>query len=291
MFEGSCVAIVTPFRDGKVDFNTLEKLVEFHVENETSWILVCGTTGESTTLSHEEHQEIIEKTVKFAKGRVKILAGTGSNNTQESIRLTTFAKKVGADAVLLVSPYYNRPTQKGLYLHYKAIADSVDIPVVLYNIQSRTCVNIEPETIAKISSDCKNVVAIKEASGSLEQISRIKYLVPKIELLSGDDALTLPLLSVGGVGAVSVVANIVPKDVSELIRSYLSGNPKRAMEIHYKLFPLIKAIFLETNPIPIKTAMGLLGLCSDELRLPLSPMDEANKEKLRKSLQDYGLLK
>ncbi len=290
MFEGSCVALVTPFKGGKIDFASLEKLVEFHVKNGTSWILPCGTTGESATLSHEEHEAVIEVVVKAAKKRIKIMAGTGSNSTAESIELTKFAKSIGADAALLVSPYYNRPTQKGLYLHFKAVADEVDIPIMLYNIQSRTAVNIEPETIAKLCLDCKNIVGIKEASGSLEQMSRIKHLSPDIELLSGDDALTLPLLSIGGIGVVSVVANIVPRNVAELVASFLKGDFRMAKEIHYKLFPLIKAIFIETNPIPVKTTMGILGMCSDELRLPMSPMEEANKEKLKVAMKVYGLI-
>jgi len=289
MFEGCCVATVTPFRDGEVDFQSLEKLVGFYIEQGASWILPCGTTGESSTLSHEEHEAVIESVVRFAKKRIKVLAGAGSNSTSESMQLTKFAKNVGADATLLIAPYYNKPTQKGMYLHFKSVADAVDIPIMLYNIQSRTGVNIEPETIAKICGDCPNVVAIKEASGSLGQMTKIKHLFPKIELLSGDDALTLPVLSVGGVGVVSVAANIVPKDVSELVASYLSGNAKKAVELHYRLYPLIKALFIETNPIPLKTAMGILGVCSDELRLPMSPMEESNKEKLRKALKEYGL--
>lgn len=290
MFEGSCVALVTPFKDEKIDFASLEKLVEFHLKNGTSWILPCGTTGESATLSHEEHEAVIEAVVKAAKKRIKVLAGAGSNNTAESVRLAKFAKSVGADAALLISPYYNKPTQKGLYLHFKAVADAVDIPIMLYNIQSRTAVNIEPETFAKICADCKNVIAVKEASGSLDQVSRIKYLVPDIELLSGDDALTLPILSVGGIGVVSVVANIVPKDVADLVGSYMRGDTKKAREIHYKLLPLVKALFIETNPIPIKTAMGIMGMCSADLRLPMSPMEDANKEKLKKALHDFGLI-
>jgi 4-hydroxy-tetrahydrodipicolinate synthase len=291
MFSGSYVAIVTPFKNNEVDYEKIKELVKFHIENKTDGIVPCGTTGESSTLSHEEHESVIETVVKSANKKIKVIAGTGSNNTAEALRLTQFAKKVGADACLLISPYYNKPTQKGMYQHFKKIADAVDIPIMLYNIQSRTGVNIEPETIAKLTKDCKNIVAVKEASGSLDQMSKIKFLSPEIELLSGDDSLTLPLLSIGGVGVVSVVGNIVPKDVSEMVWSYLKGDIKKAQELHYKLFPLVKAMFIETNPIPIKTAMGLLGMCSPELRLPMSEMEPANVEKLKKALKDYGLLK
>jgi len=291
MFSGSYVAIVTPFKNNEVDYEKIKELVKFHIENKTDGIVPCGTTGESSTLSHEEHESVIETVIKSANKKIKVIAGTGSNNTAEALRLTQFAKKVGADACLLISPYYNKPTQKGMYQHFKKIADAVDIPIMLYNIQSRTGVNIEPETIAKLTKDCKNIVAVKEASGSLDQMSKIKFLSPEIELLSGDDSLTLPLLSIGGVGVVSVVGNIVPKDVSEMVWSYLKGDIKKAQELHYKLFPLVKAMFIETNPIPIKTAMGLLGMCSPELRLPMSEMEPANVEKLKKALKDYGLLK
>jgi len=289
MFEGSYVALVTPFNNGKVDFEKLKALVEFHVKNGTDGLVPCGTTGESATLNYDEHEKVIEVVVKQAAGRIKVVAGTGSNSTAETIEMTAFAKKVGSDGVLLVAPYYNKPTQKGLYLHFKKVADEIDIPIILYNIQSRTAVNMEPETIAKLHADCKNIVAIKEASGSLEQMAKIKMLCPKMALLSGDDALTLPLMSIGGVGVVSVVANIVPRDVSEMVRAYLKGDAENAKRLHYKLFNLIKAMFIETNPIPVKTAMGLLGLCSDELRLPMCAMDEKNKEKLSKEMKNYGL--
>jgi len=291
MFSGSYVAIITPFKNNEVDYEKIKELVKFHIENKTDGIVPCGTTGESSTLSHEEHELVIETVVKSANKKIKVIAGTGSNNTAEALRLTQFAKKVGADACLLISPYYNKPTQKGMYQHFKKIADAVDIPIMLYNIQSRTGVNIEPETIKKLVKDCRNIVAVKEASGSLDQMSKIKFLCPEIELLSGDDSLTLPLLSIGGVGVVSVVGNIVPKDVSEMVWSYLKGDIKKAQEFHYKLFPLVKAMFIETNPIPIKTAMGLLGMCSPELRLPMSEMEPENVEKLKKALKDYGLLK
>ncbi|MCB4792037.1 MAG: 4-hydroxy-tetrahydrodipicolinate synthase [Elusimicrobia bacterium] len=291
MFQGSYVAIVTPFKDNKVDVEKLKELVEFHIKNGTSGIVPCGTTGESSTLSYEEHDFVIETVVKAVKKRVKVLAGTGSNSTDEAIMLSRHAEKVGCDGVLLVSPYYNKPTQKGLYLHFKEIASAIKIPIMLYNIQSRTAVNIEIQTTAKLARECKNIVAVKEASGSLEQMEQTIASCPDIELLSGDDALTLPVLSIGGAGVVSVVANIVPKDVSDMVSLYLKGEIKKAKELNYKLLPLIKAMFIETNPIPVKTAMGMLGMCQPELRLPMCEMEDANKKKLEKALKDYGLIK
>jgi len=292
MFKGSIVAIVTPFKDGKVDEKTFRSLIEFQIKNKTSGIVPCGTTGESATLSFAEHERVIEITIDQVKGRVPVIAGTGSNSTEEAIKLTKHAAKAGADASLQVSPYYNKPTQKGLYEHFKAIAEAVDIPIILYNIASRTGVNIEPETVAKLARDCKNIVGIKEASGNLEQMSRIKALCPKdFVLLSGDDSLTLPILSIGGKGVISVVANIVPKDVAEMISAFEKNEIKKAQKLHYKLLPLIKAMFIETNPIPVKTAMGLLGMCSPELRLPLCAMSQENLEKLKKVLREYRLLK
>lgn len=292
MFRGSIVAIVTPFKGGEVDEKKLRDLIEFHIKNGTSGIVPCGTTGESATLSFAEHDRVIETTIQQVKKRIPVIAGTGSNSTDEAIMLTKHAAKAGAAASLQVSPYYNRPTQKGLYEHFKAIAESVNIPIILYNIASRTGVNIEPETIARLAQDCKNIVGIKEASGSLDQMSRIKQLCPKdFDLISGDDSLTLPILSIGGRGIISVVANIVPGDVANLVAEFEKGNLKKAQEMHYKLLPLIKAVFLETNPIPVKAAMGLLGMCEPDLRLPMSKMLPENLEKLKKALRDYGLLK
>jgi len=261
MFRGSITAIVTPFRNGKVDEKKFRELIDFQIKNGTSGIVPCGTTGESATLNFEEHDRVIEIAIDQVQKRIQVIAGTGSNSTEEAVMLTRHAEKAGADASLQVSPYYNRPTQAGLYAHFKAIADSVKIPIMLYNIASRTGVNIEPETIAKLAKDCKNLIAVKEASGNLDQMSRVKQLCPAdFELLSGDDSLTLPVLSIGGRGIVSVVSNIVPKDVAEMVSEFEKGNIKRAREIHYKLLPLIKAVFLETNPIPVKTAMGILGM-------------------------------
>ncbi|MCK9615472.1 MAG: 4-hydroxy-tetrahydrodipicolinate synthase [Candidatus Omnitrophica bacterium] len=291
MFKGSIVAIVTPFKNDNVDEKALRKLIEFHIKNGTSAIVPCGTTGESATLNYEEHERVIEICIEEAKGRIPIIAGTGSNSTQEAIVLTKHAAKAGAAASLQVSPYYNKPTQNGLYEHFKAIAEAADIPMILYNIASRTGVNIEPETIAKLARDCKNIIAVKEASGNLEQMSRIKLLCGKnFNLLSGDDALTLPVLSIGGVGVISVVANIAPRDVANLVNEFQKGNIEASQKIHYKLLPLIKAMFIETNPIPVKTAMGLMKLCEPSLRLPMCAMSEGNLSKLKKALIEYGII-
>ncbi len=291
MFKGSMVAIVTPFLNGKVDEKRLRSLVEFHIKNKTSAIVPCGTTGESATLSWAEHERVIEVVIEAAEKRIPVIAGTGSNSTEEAVMLTKQAAKSGADASLHVAPYYNRPTQRGLYLHFKAVSECAEIPVILYNIASRTGVNIEPETIAKLASDCKNIVGVKEASGSLEQMSRIKAICPpEFALISGDDSLTLPVLAIGGTGVISVVANIVPRDVANMIEAFEKGDLKKAQSLHYKLLPLIKAMFIETNPIPVKTAMGLLKLCEPSLRLPMCEMAADNAEKLKKALKEYGLL-
>ncbi len=289
MFGGSIVALVTPFKDGKVDEPKLRQLVEFHINNGTSGIVPCGTTGESATLSMEEHGRVIDIVIEAVRKRIPVIAGTGSNNTIEAIELTKHAEKAGADAALLLSPYYNKPTQRGLYFHYKAVAEAVKIPIIPYNIQSRTAVNIEPETFVKLAA-IKNIVGVKESSGNLEQMARIKLLCGEnFDLISGDDGLTLPVLSIGGTGVISVVANIVPREVADMVAAFKKGDIKKAQELHYKLLPLIKAIFLETNPIPVKTAMGLLGMVEPELRLPLCHMSDDNLSKLVAALKDYGL--
>ena len=290
MFKGSMVALVTPFKSGKVDEKALKELVEFHIKNGTTALVPCGTTGESATLSYAEHDKVIEKTVEYAGGRIPVIAGTGSNSTEEAIALTKHAKSSGANASLQVSPYYNRPTQKGLYLHFKAIAEAVDIPIILYNIASRTGVNIEPETMAKLSQ-VKGIIGVKEASGSLEQMARIKKVCNKdFLLISGDDALTLPVMAIGGVGIISVVANIIPKDVADMCRAFDKGDLKKAKELHYGMLDLVKAMFVETNPIPVKTAMGILKMCEAEMRLPLCEMLPENKEKLIKAMKEYKLI-
>jgi 4-hydroxy-tetrahydrodipicolinate synthase len=286
------VALITPFsQNNEVDEKALERLVEFHIKNRTDAIVPCGTTGESATLNYEEHERVIEICVRAAGKRIPVIAGTGSNSTQEAIDMSLFAARVGADGLLLVSPYYNKPTQKGLYLHFKAIAGKVDLPICLYNIASRTAVNIEPETVARLVSDCKNIVAIKEASGSLEQMARIVALCgKKLIMLSGDDALTLPLMAIGGQGVISVVANIIPADVKAMVVAFSKGNMREAQRLHYRMQPLIKAMFIETNPIPVKTAMGLMKMCSPLLRLPMCAMSDDNLGRLKTALKEYGLL-
>ncbi len=290
MFKGSMVALVTPFRNGKVDEKALKELVEFHIKSGTSALVPCGTTGESATLSYAEHDRVIELTVEYAKGRIPVIAGTGSNSTDEAIVLTKHARDAGAAASLQVSPYYNRPTQKGLYLHFKAIAEAVDIPIILYNIASRTGVNIEPETMVKLSQ-VKGIIGVKEASGSLEQMARIRKACDKnFLLISGDDALTLPVMAIGGVGIISVVANIIPKDVADMCGAFAGGDLKKAEKLHYGMLDLVKAMFVETNPIPVKTAMGLLKMCGSEMRLPLCEMLPENRDKLVKAMKEYKLL-
>jgi len=289
MFEGVYVAIVTPFKNGKIDEEAYKNLIEMHVKKGTDGIIPCGTTGESATLSHEEHEYLIELTVKLVNGRMKVVAGTGSNSTEEAIKLTKAAEKVGCDGALLVSPYYNKPTQKGLYEHFKKIAESVKIPLILYNIKSRTAVNIEIKTMCELSK-IPNIVGVKEASGDLSQMSEIIRLCGNdFTVLSGDDALTLPLVSIGGKGVISVVGNFIPEDLKHMLESYKSGNIEEAKKIHHKLFPLIKAMFIETNPIPVKAAMEMLGLIGPEIRLPLTRLEGENREKVKKALIDYGL--
>jgi len=291
-FQGSIVALVTPFRDGRVDEARLRELVEFHVRNGTAGIVPCGTTGESPTLSHDEHKHVVELVVAAARGRIPVIAGTGSNSTAEAIDLTVHASKAGADGALVVSPYYNRPTQQGLYEHFKAVAEAVDLPIIVYNIQSRTAVNVETETLARLAGDCRNIVGVKEASGSLDQMTQVILACgPEFTVLSGDDTLTLPLMAVGGRGVISVIANIVPKETAEMTHAALDGDWKRARELHLKLFPLSKAMFIETNPIPVKEAMAMMGMTAPEFRLPLCRMSEPNRERLGKVLTQYGLLK
>ncbi len=288
-FAGSTVALVTPFRDGAVDETALRDLVDFHVESGTDCLLPVGTTGESPALSHEEHDRVNAIVCEHAAGRIKVMAGTGSNSTTEAIRLTQQAEKSGADGALLVAPYYNKPTQEGFYQHYKAVAEATELPIILYNIPGRTGKNIEPETIARIG-EIPNIVAIKEATGSMDQASQILAL-SDLTVLSGDDSLTLPLLAIGGRGVVSVVANIVPRDVKSLLNAFDQGDISKAREWHAKLFPLCRDLLgLATNPIPIKTAMQMLGRDSGEMRLPMTRLEESQRESLSETLRDYGLL-
>ncbi len=288
-FAGLSVAIVTPFKDGQVDFPTLRAQIEFQVQAGTTCICPVGTTGECPTLSHEEHERVISEAVQAAAGRIKVMAGTGSNCTTEAIRLTKWAAKEGADAALLVGPYYNKPTQEGFYRHFQAIAETVGIPLCIYNIPGRTGKNIEPDTICRLG-ELENVAMVKEATGSLDQASQI-ISASDLTVLSGDDSLTLPLLSIGGEGVISVVGNIMPRELIQLCAAFAAGDGKKACHLHHRLFPLCRDMLgLATNPIPIKAAMKLLGRDSGELRLPMTPLDEAGEAKLRRTLDAYGLL-
>jgi 4-hydroxy-tetrahydrodipicolinate synthase len=291
-FQGSFVAMVTPFKNGKVDEAKLRELVELHVTHGTDGLIPCGTTGESPTLSHDEHRRVVETVIEAARGRIRVIAGTGSNSTAEAIEMTKHAERAGAAGALVVNPYYNKPTQEGLYRHFRAVAESVAIPVVLYNILSRTAINVETDTMARLARDVKNIVGVKEASGSLDQMSQvIAACGPDFSVLSGDDNITLPLLAIGGSGVVSVIANIVPRETADLVHAALEGDWKRARDLHYRLFPLARAAFLETNPVPIKEAMAMAGMLEPEFRLPMCRMSEANREKLRTILKPYGLIK
>lgn len=290
MFKGSIVAIVTPFKDNKVDEECYRELIDFQIEAGTSAIVPCGTTGESATLTMEEHGRVIDIAVEAVNKRVPVIAGTGGNSTREAIELTAHAKNAGADATLQVTPYYNKPTQEGLYQHFKAIAEAAPLPQVLYNVPGRTSVNMLPETVARLA-ELPEVVAIKEASGDLVQMAEIVRLVgDKVTLLSGDDNVILPVLGIGGKGVISVVANIVPRDTADVIEAWEDGNFDRAKELFYRLFPLCQAMFYETNPIPVKTSLALMGKISEEMRLPLVPMSSANRERLQKALKEYGLI-
>lgn len=290
MIKGSIVAIVTPFKNGKVDEKALGNLIEWHIAQGTNAIVPCGTTGESATLDYDEHYRVIEFTIEVVNKRVPVIAGTGANSTDETIMITEKARKYGADAVLLVTPYYNKPTQEGLYRHYKAVAEAVDIPVVLYNVPGRTGVNMLPGTVARLA-EVKNIVAIKEATGDMKQVSEIIRLCgERITVISGDDFTTLPLLALGGKGVISVSANVAPKDVSEMCACWEKGLYEEARKIHYRLEPLNQAMFIETNPIPVKTALAMMGKIQEEFRLPLCEMSPANKEKLKKVLEDLKLI-
>ncbi len=291
MFKGAIVAIVTPFKKGKVDEEALRELIEFQITNGTDGIVPCGTTGESPVLSHKEHDRVIEITVDAVKKRVPVIAGTGSNSTDEAIRLTKHAYEVGADGALMVCPYYNRPTQEGLYQHYKLIADKVPIPIIVYNIPGRTGVNMTPETLARLAK-IKNIVGVKEAAGSLQQMADIiRICGPDFSVLSGDDFFTFPLLCLGGHGIISVVSNVAPADMAALIDSFNAGNIKKARKLHYQLTPLVSSLFIETNPVPVKAALAMMGKIQNEMRMPLWKLSDVNYEKLKKAMQDYGLIK
>lgn len=290
MFTGSLVAIVTPFRKGKVDERALADLIEWQIANGTNGIVPCGTTGESATLSHDEHNRVIELTVEVARRRVPVVAGTGSNSTDEAIALTKHAKQAGADGSLLITPYYNKPTQEGLYRHYRAVAEAVDLPLVLYNIPGRTGVNMLPATIARLTA-LPTIVGVKEGSGSVQQASDIVQMCgDRLTVLAGDDALTLPMMAVGGKGVITVTANIVPAEMAGLVKAFAEGKIEDARRIHFKLSPLFAALFFETNPIPVKEALSLMGKIDPELRLPLCPMAQDTREKLIQALKEASLI-
>ena len=290
MFEGSMVAIVTPFLKGKVDEQALRQLVEFHVQNGTRGIVPCGTTGGSATLSHEEHREVVAIVVDACKKRIPVLAGTGSNSTREAVLLTQAAQKAGADGVLLITPYYNKPTQQGLFEHFSAVARETNLPVVLYNVPGRTSVNMLPETVGRLSQ-IKNIIGIKEASGSLQQISEVIQSCGKeFILLSGDDGLLWPILAVGGKGVISVTANILPEKMARLCAQAAEGKIEEARKLHYELMDINNVLFIETNPIPVKAALWLMGKIAPELRPPLTALSEASLGKLRAVMKQYGLI-
>jgi 4-hydroxy-tetrahydrodipicolinate synthase len=290
MFAGAMTALITPFRDGQVDFETLDELIEFQIEGGIDGIVPVGTTGECPTLSHDEHKKVIERVVKTVAGQVPVIAGAGSNSTAEAIELTQFAKKVGADATLQVDPYYNKPTQEGFYQHFKAIAEEVDLPIILYDIPGRCGAGMTVDTIVRLA-EIENIVGIKDATGQMDHVSEIATRCD-MTILSGDDSMTLPIAAVGGKGVISVVANIAPADVKALTDAILEGDFTSALKWHKKLFALSRGMLsLASNPIPVKAAMAMLNLSDEEMRLPLVPMEESKKALLRKTLQEYGLLK
>ena len=290
MFEGSFVAIVTPFKNGEVDASALRELIEFHIVNGTNGIVPCGTTGESATLNHAEHEEVIRISVETCKGRIPVLAGTGSNATQEAIELTLRAQKIGADGALLITPYYNKPTQEGLFQHFSAVAKETDIPIILYNVPSRTSINMLPSTVARLSS-VNNIVGIKEASGSLVQVSEIIDLCgPDFEVISGEDPLTWPILAIGGKGVISVTANLVPNKFAKLVDAARTGDVETAKALHYELLKLNDIMFVETNPIPVKSALALMDRIQNEFRAPLCPPSEESLSQLKTVLKAYALI-
>jgi len=290
-FRGAFVAIVTPFIDGKLDEQGLQDLIEFQIAGGTHGIVPCGTTGESATMSHAEHHRVVELTIKTVAGRVPVLAGTGSNSTSESIELTRAAKEAGADGALMITPYYNKPSQEGLYQHFKAVAEAVDIPIILYNVPSRTAVNMLPETVARCAQ-IANIVGVKEATADLNQISQVIRLCPKdFAVMSGDDFTSMPTVMIGGTGVISVTSNVAPEDMAAMMNAALAGDIAKAQELHYKLLPLMQAMFIDTNPVPAKTALMMMGKIKSGLpRLPLYKMNEGNEEKLKKVITAYGLI-
>ena len=290
MISGSCVAIITPFKKNKIDYDSLTKLIEFQIAGGTHGIVPCGTTGESPTLSHDEHRDVIKHTLEVVDKRVPVIAGTGSNSTEEAINLTKYAEQAGADAALVIVPYYNKPTQEGMFQHFKAVASSTEIPIILYNVPGRTGTNMLPATVARLKSKCSNIIGIKEASGSITQATEIlSQCGREFLLLSGEDALNFPLLTIGARGFITVTANIVPNDVAELYNKFTAGDYEACRDLHYKLLPLNEALFLETNPIPVKRALALMDRIEMGCRLPLCEMSKTHLDKLKSVLKNYGL--
>ena len=288
MFRGTFTALVTPFRNGAIDVSAYEKLIETQIAAGITGIVAVGTTGESPTLSSEEREQVIRLAVTSAKKRCIVLAGTGSNSTHHAMADTKMAEKIGVSGALLVAPYYNKPSQEGLFRHFKTIANATSLPIMLYNIPGRCGVDIGTDTVVRLATECRNIVSIKEASGSVERVSELRARLPEaFTILSGDDSLTLPFMSVGAVGVVSVASNLFPAEICALVRAFESGNMTEGGKLHGKLFPLFKALFIEPNPVPIKTALGWRGAISGECRLPLCEMTEANQVRLRKTLEDF----
>ena len=292
MFTGTYTAIVTPFKNGKIDDAAFERLVEFQIKGGVNGIVPAGTTGESSTLGYQENIDVIARAVKFARGKLKIVAGTGANATSEAIYLTRAAEEAGADASLQVSPYYNKPTQEGLFQHFKAVAGVTSLPIVLYNIPGRCGVEIAIDTVKRLAESCKNIIAIKESAGSCDRVSQLRAALGRdFVILSGDDSLTLPFMSVGAQGVISVASNIIPREISEMVKLFRSGKPAAALRIHEKYYPLIKDLFMETNPTPVKAALAMMKFISEEYRLPLVPMNPENRNILRATLKRCGVLK
>lgn len=290
MFQGVLTALITPFRDGKVDERALSEYVEWQIDAGIDGLVPCGSSGESATMSHAEHRRVVEIVVAAAAGRVPVVAGTGSNNTREAIELTRHAKEAGADGALLISPYYNKPTQEGIIAHYEAVANETQFPLLVYNIEGRTGSNLLPATIARLAQH-QQIVGIKEASGDLDQVAHIIASCPDdFSVLSGDDALTVPMLAIGGHGVICTTSNIAPRPMIELVHAYRSGDIARARELHYRMLPLFDALFCETNPIPVKAAVALMGKIDAEIRLPLTPLSDAHRERLQSVMKDVGLL-
>jgi 4-hydroxy-tetrahydrodipicolinate synthase len=292
MFTGTYTAIVTPFKNGQLDESALERLIKQQIKGGVEGIVPVGTTGESPTVDYDEHTKIIALSVKFAAGKIKVLAGTGANSTSEAIYLTQAAEKVGADGSLQVAPYYNKPSQEGLYQHFKAIAKNTKLPIVLYSIPGRCGIEIGIDTIKRLATDCKNIVGIKEAGGNADRVSQLRAAVgPKFDILSGDDSLTLPFMAVGAQGVISVASNVIPKEVSQMVRAFAQGDVKKAAQLHARFYPLFKDLFIETNPVPVKAALAMMGMMEEEYRLPLVSLAEASRTKLKATLKATGVLK